>query len=178
MISRRSINYSEILDLNRFTVNTLLLFPEYMQKSGLHSFIDTPHYPQSSLKKKGFELDEESRTVTKAGQTYLPGRIVQKYFSLTNYFLILCVTRCRQKINFITKQRFQSQSSNYPTSELNFPRYFYDWSTSVSMGWFDHFCLEKGKGIVPNRENVSTRKHKSMRSMPYAKTPQSSMLTY
>lgn len=49
---------------------------------------------------------------------------------------------------------------------------------SCLWGGLNIFVWRKKKEIVPSWENVSTRKHKSMCSMPYANVPQSSVLTH
>lgn len=142
MISGRSINYSEISGLDRFTGSTSL-FNFHLISTYIHS--QTPlSSPEAHSRRKDLNMlksQGESQRWDRA--IYLEES--HRNTPLSPDFLILSHPP-QHPIKEENQFHYQSQPSNCSTLELKFSRYFYDWSTSMTMGQFEHFCLEKGKG--------------------------------
>lgn len=76
---------------------------------------------------------KEWRTVTKAGQHHLLGRVSQKYSSLPAYSLITLHPTMKVENQFHYQAAFSITALKLFNIGIKFPQVFNDWSTSISV---------------------------------------------
>lgn len=129
-VSEKSINKSEISDLNKkhsFIVFTWLLY------TLIHTHCSLPPKLHSRRKYVNILRVKDGSKGCKELSTWK--KISLNCFYLTRQFSPLTL-QWRQKINFITKQHFQSQPCKLFNTRAEFPWVFYDWSTLIPLWWF------------------------------------------